>query len=133
MLSHVSSSMDIDRVLTPENMGWNILLKREDWERVSLEWLPIWTDFMVYPQGIKDIMDKTKLIVNMRLITQQNGCGITWANIARDLDDKVLMKSFIENSKTDRWSVLAIDGPVWSHILEVWQKIFIWLPTGRIK
>ena len=125
-------SENLDHEVTPELLWLNMVLKRQDWESVYLDWLPVGTDFMVYPDNIVDLRDKTKLIVNMKLMNHQQGCGTLWKSIAEELWDSALRLAVPKVSKHFRWSVLKIHGPKWEHFLEAGQKVFVRIPTGII-
>lgn len=133
-MSHrISQTMWLEKNMQPEILGWNVVFARKDGEPVYLDGLPVGTDFMVYPEDTENTEDKSKLIVNLRLVTQQNGCGITWKNVSDTTGNKANFKSFQEHSKNFRWAVLVVDGPVWEHMLSVKKKVFIGLPTWHIK
>lgn len=133
MPNRISNAMWLKKKISPETLGWNIVFAREDGEPVYLDWLPIGTDFMVYPEGTHDTEDKSKLIANLRLVAHQNGCGITWRNVATTTWEKSHFKTFQEHSTQFRGAVLVVDGPVWEHMLNTRQKVFIGLPTWHIK
>lgn len=134
MMRRISERISADGdLLDAEDLGLNMILERDDGRYVLLEWLPIGTNFMVYPEDTEDISDKKKLVANLRLVTQQNWCWITWKSIANRYGDKDLFGRFKEESKYDRGSVLVVDWPVWQHLLQINQRVFIGLPTWRIR
>jgi hypothetical protein len=137
MLDNIHESMWIKSGITPEDLGWNMILWRKDGEACSLDWLPIGTDFQIYPEGTDPEEKNTEdLLVNLKLATQQEWCVITWVNIARTLSDKSLKPRFKERALHHRWSLLGVDGIVWEKMtqvsVKVWQTVLIGFPTGSV-
>lgn len=130
MSEKISQEMNV--AVSPELLGWNIVLKRPDGKKVYLDGLPLWTDFMVCSDDAGETYNKDNLVVNMRLVTYQMWCGVTGASIANAHDDRSQVMNFVQNSQLYRGAILAIDGPKWNHMLKVWQKVFVGIPEGYI-
>jgi len=127
-------SQELWHEISPELLGWNMVLNRPDQEDFHLDGLPIWTDFMVYPSDVTDARNKTKLIVNMKLLYFQKGCKVTRKSIADELniDDPSFPQAFNQASKNFRWAVLEIEGLQWEDILQANQKVFVRLPNWKL-
>lgn len=118
--------------VTSELLWWNMVLKRADGEDFYLDGLPPWTDFMVYSEGVTDMRDRTKFLINMKLVNFQLGCWTLWKSIAHELQDPSLRLKVKDASTQFRWAVLKIHGPQWKRALEAGQQVFVRIPTGDI-
>jgi len=118
--------------VNPELLWWNMVLKRADGAGFYLDGLPLWTDFMVYDQDVTDMRNKTKFLVNMKLVNFQFWCWTLWKSIAHELDKPDLRLKVKDASTYFRWAVLKIHGPQWESRLQAWQKVFVRIPTGYV-
>lgn len=118
--------------ITPELLWWNMVLGKSDGWKVYLDGLPLGTDLMICSETSEKEYSKENLIVNLRLVTFQKGCGVTWVSIANEYQDRSQVMNFVKHSETYRWAICAIDGPTWRHILRKGQKVFIGIPQWYI-
>lgn len=116
--------------VTPEVLGANLLIEREDRKDYSLSHLPLGTNLLVSADLGSSESPKPPLATLVHHV-QQQGCGVTGNTIARRYQDRSLTKRFMESSKNNRGIVLSVEYPVDnSAILKVGQKVFFRFPMG---
>lgn len=115
--------------VTPELLGANLVIEREDKKPYSLSDLPQNTHLFIASQE-SESQPKTPIATLIHYAKQQ-GCGITGASIAEKYKDKDLSKEFVKASKENRGIVCTIEFPIEKHaIIKKGQKVFFKFPTG---
>ncbi len=128
----LSDRLDVE--VTPELLGANLVIEREDQSPYSLSFLPQGTYLRVASSQVVEssAISKDNLIAVLQKYATQEGCGITGASIQdHHKADKSLVKRFTEESKLNRGIVCSVEFPgEGTAKIEPGQRIFFGFPTG---
>ncbi|MEK6825736.1 MAG: hypothetical protein AABY00_03040 [Nanoarchaeota archaeon] len=115
--------------VTPELLGANLVIEREDRSNYSLSELPHGTYLCIAPQNAQELPRPP--IATLIHHVEQQGCGVTGAAIAAHYSDPLLVRKFTQNSKTNRGIVCRIEYPVDpAATLQKGQIVFFKFPQG---
>lgn len=132
--------------ITPELLGANLVLSREDGEPFELTALLYGTDLQIYPQRVSQLpkndegmsrppQNNEGLEALLRVQAEQMGCKMTGNSIAMHYNDKSLVSKFIENSKENRGLILSLEHPVEADSRKAefrpGQVVYVRYPTGK--
>lgn len=96
--------------VTPELLGANLVIGREDGRDYSLSSLPHQAYLIIAPEQSLEMSNPP--IATLLNYAKQQGCGVTGNALAKIYNDKTLTKRFIEHSKDNRGIVCSIEYPV---------------------
>ncbi len=116
--------------ITPELLGVNIVIERNDGKPYSLSALPINTYLVVAPCDAEEFVRPP--IATLIHYVRQRGCSVTGKTIADFYSNGELNPRFKKEAATNRGIVCTIEYPV-RHTarLEVGQTIFFLYPKGE--
>ncbi len=115
--------------ITPELLGANIVIGREDGKDLPLSELPITTRLFI-AKSDSLVLPKLPTATLINYVKQQ-GCVVTGNAIAEKYDRKELSAMFIANSKDNRGIVCNIEYPVEvKAALKAGQKVFFRFNQG---
>lgn len=115
--------------VTPELLGANVVMGREDGRDYSLSSLPHQAYLIIAPEQSLE-MPKPPIATLLNYAKQQ-GCGVTGNAIAKKYNDSTLTKRFIEHSKENRGIVCSIEYPIEPTAkIRQGQKVFFKFPMG---
>ncbi|MDO8556777.1 MAG: hypothetical protein Q7R96_06425 [Nanoarchaeota archaeon] len=116
--------------VTPELLGANLVIGREDGQEYSLSALPPDT-YLLFADAHAEVLPKPPIAALVRY-AQQEGCGVTGNALAVHYDDKSLTSRFRDVSKTNRGIVCRVDFPTPENkaVLEAGQRVFFKYSTG---
>lgn len=113
--------------VTPELLGANLVIGREDGVDYSLSALPENTHLVITKEDFK-------LVTTLKHYVMQQGCGVTGNMIANKYGDKNLIKKFIEASKNNRGIVCSVEYPVKeSAVIKRGMSVYFGFPKGISK
>ena len=132
----LSDKMGVE--ITPELLGVNLVLEREDREPYELTALLPNTHLQVFDKSVLDPPeDNTGLEALLQVQTEQMGCKITGNSIANYYKDTSLAQRFEREGKRNRGLVLSLEHPVDldDRVAEFipGQRVYVRFPTGRTK
>lgn len=117
--------------VTPELLGANIVIGREDGGDYSLSSLPQNTYLLIAAQGAVEIPKPP--IATLKHYALQQGCGITGNSISEKYGDKSLTQKFIASSKNNRGIVCSVEQPVNDlAFIEAGQSVFFRFSKGIV-
>ena len=117
--------------VTPELLGANLLIGREDGADFSISRLPINTYLAIAPTGA-DTLPVPPAATLIHYV-QQKGCGRTGRALARAYADETLVDRFKAEAEFERGILLSVEYPVADAVdLEVGQRIFFRFPMGSV-
>jgi hypothetical protein len=123
----LSESLGVE--VTPELLGANLVIGREDEQDYSLSALPPNTHLLLAESGASELPKPP--LATLKHYTLQQGCGITGNSIAEAYENPDLKQRFIAASKDNRGLVLAVEHPVDKPaIIKHGQKVFFRFPMG---
>ena len=115
--------------VTPELLGANLVIEREDGAEYCLSELPPTTRIAI-AQADSLHMPKPPL-VNLVNYVKQQGCAVTGNAIAHRYRQRTLCAKFIENSKDNRGIVCNIEYPAEEvAIIRPGMRVFFRFPMG---
>ena len=115
--------------ITPEMLGLNLLIDREDNEDFSITELPIGTMMLLADESATE--PEKPPLATLTSFVKQEGCGITGKLIADHYEDPSLTRKFREVSKNHRGILCSVEFPVEATILlKRGQRIFFRYSRG---
>jgi len=116
-------------LVTPELLGANLVIEREDEAPYSISQLPFHTSLLIEDPGQE--LPSRPPIATLEHQLMQEGCSETGLAIATNYDDSSLKAKFFEAAEQNRGIVFSVEYPVMGDAtLEVGQKVFFRFPTG---
>ena len=123
----LSQRLDVD--VTPQLLGANLLIGREDGGDFCISNLPINTYLAVAPANASG--QPMPPIATLIHYVQQKGCGRTGAALATQYEDKSLAKRFVDQAEFTRGILVSVEFPVAEPaVLESGQRVFFKFPMG---
>ena len=121
----------LDLEVTPQLLGANLLIGREDGGDFSISALPVNTYMAIGPADAS--APPCPPLATLIHYVQQKGCGRTGRALARAYDDESLTKRFVEVSEFERGILCSVEQPVDEPVaLEKDQKVFFRFPKGCV-
>ena len=123
----LSDRLDVE--VSPQLLGANLLIGREDGRDFSISDLPVNTYLVIAPPEATEMPAPplATLIHHVR----QKGCGRTGRALAKAYDDESLTKRFVEHAESQRGILCGVEYPVSEPaVLERGQKVFLKFPMG---
>jgi len=115
---------------TPQLLGANLVIGREDGESFSLSSVPMNTYFVIASAGGAEM--PCPPIATLVHYVQQQGCSRTGKAFARAYGDDSLVKRFVTHSRDHRGILCAVEYPADSVVyLEAGQRVFFKFAMGR--
>lgn len=115
--------------VTPELLGANLVIGKEDQKDFSISELPENTHLIIAPENSFETPKPP--LATLKHYTKQQGCGVTGNAITHKYPGNDLTKLFVENSKTNRGIVCSIEYPVdQPAIIKPGQVVFFKFPMG---
>ena len=132
----VSCSADVAEIsrlmgleVTPEMLGLNLLIDREDGEDFSLTELPVGTMMLLADE--EATKPSKPPLATFTSFVKQEGCGITGKLIAEHYGDPTLTRKFREVAKDHRGILCSVEFPVEATVfLKKNQRIFFRYSQG---
>ena len=123
----LSDKLEVD--VTPELLGANLVIEREDGQDYSLSALPQGVYIRVYSHEIEE---RNLLAVLEKRVTQQ-GCSVTGNAIRKQYEKTAdLTQRFVKISTENRGIVCSVESPVdHSTRIEAGQKVSFSFPKGK--
>ena len=123
----LSESLDVE--VTPELLGANLVIGREDEQDYSLSLLPENTHLLIAQEDSRNTPRPP--IATLRHYVLQQGCGITGNSIAKRYGDKTLTQRFIDSSKVNRGIVCSVEQSAEPFAnIKSGQAVFFKFPMG---
>ena len=123
-------SRRLDVEVTPQLLGANLVIGRENGDDFSLSAVPLNTYFAIAPA--EAVKPPRPPIATLIQYLQQKGCSRTGRAIARAYSDSSLTQRFVAHAKDHRGILCSVEYPVDSPaFLEKGQKVFFKFPMGR--
>ena len=123
-------SRRLDVNVTPDLLGANLVIGREDGEYFSLSAVPLNTYLAIAPEDAA--VQPRPPIATLVQYVQQKGCSRTGRAIAQAYSDPSLTQRFVTNAKDHRGILCSVEYPVDARaFLERGQKVFFKFPMGR--
>ena len=115
--------------ITPQLLGANIVIGRDDGTDYCISDVPQNTYFVIAPA---DAVEPPSVpIATLIQYLQQKGCGRTGRAITKRYGDPSLTKRFVANAEHQRGILCSVEYPVDSiAVLERGQKVFFKFPMG---
>ena len=115
--------------ITPELLGANVVIARDDGADYCISDVPINTYFAITPP---DAVEPPRLpIATLIQYLQQKGCSRTGRAIAKEHGDPSLTKRFVAHAEHRRGILCSVEYPVDSPaFLERGQRVFFRFPMG---
>jgi len=122
-------SQRLEVEITPQLLGANVVIGREDGADYSISDVPLNTYFLIAPA---DAVEPPRLpIATLIHYLQQKGCTRTGRAIAKEFGDSALTKQFVAHAEYQRGILCSVEYPVESTaFLERGQKVFFRFPRG---
>ncbi|MDO8564069.1 MAG: hypothetical protein Q7R87_03610 [Nanoarchaeota archaeon] len=115
--------------ITPELLGANLVIGREDEKDLPLSELPVGTRLFIGESNASEFPKPP--IATLVNYVKQMGCVVTGNAIAEYYGRKELSRAFIEHSKNNRGIVCNVEYPVLERAtLEAGQKVLFRFHTG---
>ena len=122
-------SQHLDVEITPELLGANLVIGREDGEPFSISDVPLNTYFVMAPPDAD--APSTPPVATLIQYIQQKGCSRTGRAVAKAYDDTTLTKNFVAHAEHQRGILCSVEYPVDAPVyLERGQKVFFKFPMG---
>ena len=123
----LSERLDIE--VSPQLLGANLLIGREDGGDFSISELPVNTYLVIAPANATEL--PTPPLATLIHHVRQKGCGRTGRALAKAYDDESLTKRFVEHAESERGILCGVEYPVSEPaVLERGQKVFLKFPMG---
>jgi len=124
-------SRRLDVKVTPQLLGANLVIGREDGASFSLSAVPLNTYLAIAPAEAVELPRPP--IATLIPYVQQKGCTRTGRAIAKAYGDSSLTQRFVANAKDHRGILCSVEYPVDAPaFLERGQRIFFKFPVGRV-
>jgi len=115
--------------ITPELLGANLVIGREDGADFSISDVPL-TTYLVVADPDAEEPSRPPLATLIHYI-QQKGCSRTGKAIAREYDDELLIKKFVTAAENHRGILCSVEYPVDKPVdLQRGQRVFLKYPMG---
>ena len=115
--------------VTPQLLGANLLIGREDGSDFCISNLPVNTYLAIAPGDAGE--PPAPPIATLIHYVQQKGCSRTGKAISRAYGDESLTKRFVDEAEFERGILLGVEYPVVEPaILEPGQRVFFKFPMG---
>ena len=122
-------SQRLDVEVTPQLLGANLLIGREDGSDYCISNLPVNTYLAIAPANAAE--PSVPPLATLIHYVQQKGCGRTGAAIAKEYGDTSLAKRFVDQAEFTRGILVSVEYPVTEPaILESGQRVFFKFPMG---
>ena len=122
-------SQHLDVEITPQLLGANLVIGREDGEAFSISAVPLNT-YLVIAAPDADA-PSTPPVATLIQYIQQKGCSRTGRAVAKTYDDASLTKKFVAHAEHQRGILCSVEYPVDAPVyLERGQKVFFKFPMG---
>ncbi len=123
----LSQRLDVD--ITPQLLGANLVIGRDDGVDYCISDVPLNTYFVIAPADT--MAPPQPPIATLVQYVQQKGCSRTGRAVATEYGDDALMKQFVANAEHQRGILCSVEYPVVSPaFLERGQKVFFRFPMG---
>jgi len=115
--------------LTPEMLGFNLVIDREDGEDFSITELPVGTMMLIADEAATKPAKPP--LATFTSFVKQEGCGITGKLIADHYGDRNLTRKFREVTKDYRGILCSVEFPVEATVmLKRGQRVFFRYAQG---
>ena len=122
-------SQRLDVEITPQLLGANIVVGREDGADFSISAVPLNTYFVIAPADAVELPQPP--IATLIHFIQQKGCSLAGKAVTTEYGDPALTKQFVAHSEHHRGILCSVEYPVDSPaFLESGQKVFFRFPMG---
>ena len=122
-------SRRMELAITPEMLGLNLLIDRDDDQDFSITELPVGTMMLLAENGATKPAKPP--LATLTGFVKQEGCGITGKLIADHYGDPALTRKFREVSKDHRGILCSVEFPVSTTVvLQKGQRIFFRYSKG---
>jgi hypothetical protein len=122
-------SRHLDVEITPQLLGANLVIGREDGEAFSISDVPLNTYLVIAPPDAD--APSTPPVATLIQYIQQKGCSRTGRVVAKAYDDASLTKNFVAHSEHQRGILGSVEYPVDAPVyLQRGQKVFFKFPIG---
>jgi hypothetical protein len=126
--AELSRRLDVE--VTPQLLGANLVIGREDGEHFSLSAVPLNSYLAIAPAQATELPRPP--IATLIPYVQQKGCGRTGRAIARAYGDASLAPRFVAHARDHRGILCSVEYPVDPPaLLERGQKVFFQFPMGQ--
>ncbi len=123
----LSQRLEVD--ITPQLLGANLVIGREDGADFCLSDVPLNTYFVIAPADA--VAPEQPPIATLIHYIQQKGCGRTGQAVATAYGDAALTKQFVAHAEHHRGILCSVEYPVESSaVLKRGQKVFFKFPMG---
>ncbi len=123
----LSDKLEVE--VTPELLGANLVIGREDGQDYSLSALPEYSYLLIAEKENRELPKPP--LATLRHYTLQQGCGITGNSISKNYDNKSLTQKFVVESKENRGILCSVEHPAEKFaIIKAGQKVFFRFPMG---
>ena len=115
--------------ITPQLLGANLLIGREDGGDFCISDVPLQTHFVIGPADAT--APSQPPIATLVHYLQQKGCSLTGRAIAKEYGDDTLTNQFVAHAEHQRGILCSVEYPVDSvAVLERGMKVFFKFPMG---
>ena len=115
--------------VTPQLLGANLVIGREDGAKYSISEVPNNTYFAIAHEDAKESPQPP--LATLIQYVPQKGCSRTGRTIAAQYGDKGLTGKFVDYSEYQRGILCSVEFPVEAPVyLERGQKVFFKFPMG---
>ena len=123
----LSRSLEVS--ITPDLLGANVVIDREDGADYCISDVPLNTYFAIAPADAVEL-PRTPIATLIQYL-QQKGCSRTGRAIAKEHSDASLTKRFVAHAEHQRGILCSVEYPVDAPAhLERGQKVFFRFPMG---
>ncbi|MBT6274681.1 MAG: hypothetical protein HOI95_11170 [Chromatiales bacterium] len=123
-------SQRLDVKITPQLLGANLLIGREDGADFCLSDVPLGTYFVIGPADAAE--PPRPPIATLIHFIRQKGCARTGRAVAAAHGDDALMQQFVTQAENQRGILCSVEYPVESPCaLEPGQRVFFKFPMGN--
>jgi hypothetical protein len=122
-------SQRLDVEVTPQLLGANLLIGREDGGDYCISNLPVNTYLAIAHANENEM--PTPPVATLSHYVQQKGCSRTGKAVAREYDDAGLTSRFVDEAGFERGILCSVEYPVEKPaVLERGQRLFFKFPVG---
>ncbi|MCZ6679595.1 MAG: hypothetical protein O7E52_20390 [Candidatus Poribacteria bacterium] len=122
-------SQRLDVEVTPQLLGANLLIGREDGGDYCISNLPVNTYLAIAPANAAE--PPVPPVATLIHYVQQKGCSRTGKAIAKEYGDASLTKRFVDQAEFERGILCGVEYPVTEPaVLECGQRVFFKFPMG---
>lgn len=124
-------SRRLDVKVTPQLLGANLVIGREDGADFSLSSIPLNTYLVIAPAEAVEMPRPP--VATLIPYVQQKGCSRNGRAIAKAYGDSSLTQRFVASAKDHRGVLCSVEYPVEAPaFLERGQRVFFKFPLGRV-